>query len=337
MKIVLRFKGFVRFSLRKLHQVEYLLLKLAFKVVSPQIALTYDSISKQDGLGAQLQRILAIKSLCTDLRISYIHTGVADIAIHPLDLLNSESEIYTFLDKVNQFFYIESTKNQLFDEARTFQIRSLSNSSLALFLAKSLFLSQPMVLSVVEPYGCSDLFPSMYEGISRNLPTLKLSPVESSAIAIHYRRGFGNFDVQRGEGSSRELEISAILKKCNEIILSNKEISEVVIFTDAAPGDSIFSPPEHQRNAWVTNVNFDGENLVTKGIDVHSNFSSLQVPFTVISGGNPLDSLIALAQFDFLILSRSSFGYVSALLGDRKQVWLPKDFWHPPLPKWFTY
>jgi len=332
-----RFKKLVRFLLRKLSQLEYVFLKSAFKIVSPPIALTYDPISKQDGLGAQLQRILAIKSLCKDLRISYIHNGVADIAIHPLDLLNSENEIESFLDRVNQIFYIESTKDQLFDEAKTYQIRSLSNSSLALFLAKFVFFRRPMILSTVEPYGCSDLFPSMYEGISGHLPTLKLHPVESSAIAIHYRRGSGNFDVQKGEASSRELEISVLLKKCNEIVSANRGISEVFIFTDAAPDDSIFSPPEHQRNAWVTNKNFDGENLVSKGIDVHSNFSSLQVPFTVVSGGNPLDSLVALAQFDFLILSRSSFGYVSALLGDRKQVWLPKDFWHPPLPKWFTY
>jgi len=334
---MVRFKIFVRFSLRKLLQIEYMLLKIAFKVVSPPIALTYDAISKQDGLGAQLQRILAIKSLCTDLRVSYIHTGVADIAIHPLDSLDSEGEVKNFLNEVNEMFYIESTTHQPFDEAKTYQIRSLSNSSLASFLAKSIFFKRLIILSVVEPYGCSDLFPSMYEAIAKNLPNLKLHPAENSAIAIHYRRGSGNFDIQRGEGSSRELEIRTILKKCNQIILENGGISEVFIFTDASPGDSIFSPPEYQRNAWVTNKNFDGENLVTKGIDVHSNFSSLQVPFTVISGGNPLDSLIALAQFDFLILSRSSFGYVSALLGDRRQVWLPKDFWHPPLPKWFTY
>jgi hypothetical protein len=334
---MVRFKIFVRFSLRKLLQIEYMLLKIAFKVVSPPIALTYDAISKQDGLGAQLQRILAIKSLCTDLRVSYIHTEIADIAIHPLDSLDSESEVKNFSNKVNETFFIESTKHRPFDEAKTYQIRSLSNSSLALFLAKSIFFRRPIILSVVEPYGCSDLFPSMYEAIAKNLPNLKLYPGESSAIAIHYRRGSGNFDIQRGEGSSRELEIRTILKKCNQIILENGGISEVFIFTDAAPGDSIFSPPEHQRNTWVTNKNFDGENLVSKGIDVHSNFSGLQVPFTVVSGGNPLDSLIALAQFDFLILSRSSFGYVSALLGDRRQVWLPKDFWHPPLPKWFTY
>lgn len=334
---MVRFKLFVRFFFRKLHQVEYMLLKTAFKVVSPQIALTYDAISKQDGLGAQLQRILAIKSLCTDLRISYIHTGVADIALHPLDSLDSESEVKIFLNRVNEVFCIESTKHQSFEEAKTFQIRSLSNSYLALFLAKSIFLRRPIIVCVVEPYGCSDLSPSMYEEIAMNLPNLRLHPAESSAIAIHYRRGSGNFDIQRGEGSSRELEIRTILKKCNQIILQNGGISEVFIFTDASPDDLIFSPPEHQRNAWVTNKNFDGENLVTKGIDVHSNFSSLQVPFTVVSGGNPLDSLIALAQFDFLILSRSSFGYVSALLGDRSQVWLPKDFWHPPLPKWFTY
>ncbi len=314
-----------------------MLLKSAFRVVSPKIALTYDPISKQDGLGAQLQRILALKSLCIDLHIAYIHTGVTDIAIHPLDTLNSESEIERFLGRVNEIFYIESTKDHLFKDAKTYLIPSLSNSLLAFFLAKAVFFKRPIVLSVIEPYGCSDLFPSMYEGVARHLPLLRLGPGKESALAIHYRRGSGNFDIQKGEGISRELEISIILKKCNEIILANEIISEVVIFTDAAPGDSIFLPPEHQRNTWLTNNNFDGEQLLSKGIDLKSNFSSLQVPFTVVSGGNPLDSLISLAQFDFLVLSRSSFGYVSALLRNRKQVWLPTNFWHPPLPKWFTY
>ena len=337
MKFLFWFKKLVRFSLRRWSQIQYLFLKLVYKAFSPRIALTYDAISKQDGLGAQLQRILAIYSLSVDLRVSYIHTGLVDVAVHPLDSFKKKNEVNFFLKKVNRIFFIETMEAHSFVNARTYLIHSLSNLTLLAFLAKSLHSKNPIVLKITEPYKCSDLFPSMYEGVGSNLPFLNLDPIDKSTIGIHYRRGFGNFDIQKGEGSSRELEIATIVQKCNQIISDNNDISSVCIFTDAVTSDSIFSPPVHQRSLWLTNENFNGENLVSKGIDVHSSFSSLNVPFTVVSGGDPLDSLISMAHFDVLILSRSSFGYVSALLTTRKQVWLPEDFWHPPLRSWFTY
>lgn len=310
---------------------------MLFRLITPQIALTYDAQSKQDGLGAQLQRILAIHSLSVDLKLSYIHTGLADVAVHPLDPYQSECEVQNFLKKVNQVFEIESTKETSFDSARTILIPSLSIPSLFSILANFLISRRSIILRIVEPYKCSDLYPVMYAQISQHLQSLELEPINKSIIGVHYRHGFGNFDIQKGEKFPREIEIASIVKKCNEVIAANKGVTSVHIFTDAAPTDSIFSPPEHQRNLWLTNNNFDGETLVATGIDVNSGFSGLNVPFVVTSGGDPLESLISMAHLDYLVLSRSSFGYVSALLAHRREVWLPKTFWHPPLPSWRTY
>ena len=337
MKIPNWFRRLVRNSLKEIARIQFLILRMLFRVIPTRVALTYDALSKQDGLGAQLQRILAIHSLSVDLRISYIHTGLADVAIHPLDPYQSESQVQDFLKKVNRVFNIESTNEKSFDNARTYLIPSLSNLALFSILAKSLIFQRFIILKIVEPYRCSDLNPAMYEQISQHLRALELEPIDKSIIGVHYRRGFGNFDIQKGEKFSRELEISTIVKKCNEIIAANNEITTVHIFTDAAPTDSIFSPPEYQQKLWLTNINFDGERLFASGLDVNSGFGGLKVPFSVVSGGDPFESLISLAHLDYLVLSRSSFGYVSALLTRRTEVWLPKTFWHPPLPSWFTY
>lgn len=310
---------------------------MLFRLITPRIALTYDAQSKQDGLGAQLQRILAIHSLSIDLKLSYIHTGLADVAVHPLDPYQSETEVQNFLKKVNLVFDIKSTIEKSFDGARAVSIPSLSMLSLFSILVNSLISRRSIILKIVEPYKCSDLYPVMYAQISRHLQSLKLEPIDKSIIGVHYRHGFGNFDIQKGEKYPREIAITSIVKKCNEIIAANKEITSVQIFTDAAPTDLIFLPPEYQRELWLTNNNFDGETLVANGIDVNSGFSGLRVPFVVTSGGDPLESLISMAHLDYLVLSRSSFGYVSALLAQRREVWLPKTFWHPPLPSWSTY
>ncbi len=310
---------------------------MLFRLITPPIALTYDALSKQDGLGAQLQRILAIRSLSTELKLSYIHTGLADVAVHPLDPYQSESEVQNFLKKVNLVFDIESTKEESFDNARTVLAPSLNMLSLFSILVNSLISRRSFILKIVEPYKCSDLHPAMYTQISQQLQSLRLEPIDKSIIGVHYRHGFGNFDIQKGEKYPREIEIASIVNKCNEIIAANKAITAVHIFTDAAPTDLFFSPPEYQRELWLTNNNFDGETLVANGIDVNSGFSDLNVPFVVRSGGDPFESLISLAHLDYLVLSRSSFGYVSALLAHRREVWLPKTFWHPPLPSWFTY
>ena len=310
---------------------------MLFRLIRPRIALTYDALSKQDGLGAQLQRILAIHSLSIDLKLSYIHTGLADVAVHPLDPYQSVNEVQIFLKKVNLVFDIESTQEKSFDSAKTFQIPSLSILSLFSSLANSLIFRRSIILKIVEPYKCSDLYPVMYVHVSQHLQSLELKPIDLSVIGVHYRHGFGNFDIQKGEKFPREVEIASIVKKCNEIIAANKEVTSVHIFTDATPTDSIFSPPEYQRELWLTNNNFDGETLVANGIDVNSGFSGLNVPFVVTSGGDPFESLLSMAHLDYLVLSRSSFGYVSALLAHRREVWLPKTFWHPPLPSWFTY
>ena len=320
-----------------MNQILYLIVKRIFLLCAPPIALTYDAYSKQDGLGAQTQRILAIHSLSVNLRVSYIHAGIVDMAVHPLDSLNSRDDVEAFLGKVNQCFYIEPTQKRSFVNAKTYSVSRLTNFQLLLFFAKSFFLRNSIILEIVEPYGCSDLFPVMYKSAFESLLNLGLEPSIKTTIGIHYRRGFGNFDIQKGEGLSREVEVSKIVRKCNEIVEGNPDISSVYIFTDAVPNDSIFTPPLHQKGLWINNINFDGKDLISAGIDLNSNFSNLKVPFTVISGGDPLESLLSLAHFDTLILSRSSFGYVSALLALRKEVWLPKDFWHPPLPGWSTY
>ena len=56
--------------------------------------------------------------------------------------------------------------------------------------------------------------------------------------------------------------------------------------------------------------------------------------FEFAFGGDPLDVIKSLASADHLILSRSSFGYVAAILNPKGQVYFPSQFWHVPMKGW---
>jgi hypothetical protein len=70
------------------------------------------------------------------------------------------------------------------------------------------------------------------------------------------------------------------------------------------------------------------------GLDIEEVFREISADIKVLYGGDPLDVIKSLASADHLILSRSSFGYVAAILNQEGQVYFPSQFWHAPMKSW---
>ena len=51
--------------------------------------------------------------------------------------------------------------------------------------------------------------------------------------------------------------------------------------------------------------------------------------------GDPIEALEAMATADLLMMSRSSFSYVAAILNEEGIV-IYHPFWHSPLPEWIV-
>ena len=119
--------------------LQFKFLKLCCILLKPKIALTYWNTSKADGVGAQIQRILAIRSLASSLHLGYLHTEIKSLAIHPLDSYQNDNEMEVFLLKLNHEFWMQDSNYGFVKNLRELQTHTLTFSFLFLSIFKAVF------------------------------------------------------------------------------------------------------------------------------------------------------------------------------------------------------
>ena len=322
--------------MRGLHgALQFKFLKLFCILLKPKIVLTYWNTRKADGVGAQIQRILAIRSLSSSLHLGYLHTEIKSLAIHPLDSYQNDNEMEVFLLKLNHEFWMPNSHDSFSENIRELQTKTLSFSFLFLCILKSVFSKKQLLVKLVEAYPISEHDPHLYEGILQFLPNFILPPKTDAVVAVHYRRGVGGFAVQQGERVSREIPGNYFAALTKEII-DEQQSSDIklFVFTDSPTEDVIYTPPSNQSHLWTNSTSFSEGKMHVLGLDIEEVFREISVEVKVVYGGDPLDVIKKLASADHLILSRSSFGYVAAILNNEGRVYFPSHFWHAPMKSW---
>lgn len=308
---------------------------ISFFNVGGRLRLGYTSKFHQDGLGAQLQRVLAIQGLANFWKLQVLHQKVESISVHPLDQISTSLEIQNLnaefnflisatveLDATNEIIYVDELK-----------VRNLINSIIRLQNNKSMSL----LILLTHPYKFVDSMPTLYlnsidQEFKRRLGSF-INEDLTNSIAIHYRAGTGNYALQPNQRISRQIRIENFTAPLIQL-LERTKFEKIVVYTDAPETPIIFYPPSSQRNSWQGLPGFDGESFDINAIDFQDWIRSIPVEVSIKRGGNPIRSLANLSQAQGLVLSNSSFGYCAALLGLCQFVYLPKSFWHPKLPKW---
>ena len=309
---------------------------LTFMTVN--VSLTYDPTRKPDGVGAQLQRILAIYGLCNITKLKYSHTGISDVAVHALDPYQNMAEYQRFLAHLNSIFALKSSE---VPTSRTeilvqhFRTRTLIYYSLLSILKRRHFL-----LRISEPYAITDSVSNIYSFIHPLQDELKdfmaKFKVDSPTIAIHYRWGVGGKQIQQGESTTRELDVTYYAKVIKHIKSVYPETNfKIVVVTDAPDKSLIYEPPSKQSSLWLGSPGFNAERntINVSGMDMRMLFKNLEMEVEVKSGGNPMEAIAVLANADHVILSRSSLSFVSGLIS-KSEVYFPISFWHRPLKSW---
>jgi len=332
-------KMFLRPLRKKMRRLQgaffFRLLKSVCNLLKPNIVLTYLNTSKMDGVGAQIQRILAIRSLANSLHFGYLHTEIDSLAIHPLDSYQSIDEMKVFLLKLNHEFRMQSTEEYLVENLHESQTDILTFSFLFSCIFRAKFSSKPTLVRLVEPYPISEYDPDLYQDIRKFLPNFVLPLKSGASVAVHYRRGVGGFAIQRGERVSREIAGNYFASLAKEIIDINQTPDlKLQIFTDSPIEDVIFTPPKVQSDLWTNSPSFSEGDMHVLGLNVQDFFKDISADLEIFYGGDPLEVIKSLAGADHLILSRSSFGYVAAILNDRGKVYFPSQFWHAPMKGW---
>jgi hypothetical protein len=341
----LTYKGIARLKqvFRLVHRRNQLILgsillgiaKFSCFILKPKIVLTYANSPKPDGVGAQLQRIFAIRSLADTLRLGYKHTPISSVAVHPLDPYQTVEEMKIFVSRLNQEFLIKDSKFDDTVDLVEYEVRELTFSRLFLCILKCSIRKKQTLIKCVEAYSIVERDPKIYSKLIQFLPNY--IPLHSAAktLAIHYRRGVGGLSVQHGEKISREITSSYFVSISKKIMHQSMDKSlKLVIYTDSPPADLIFSPPPNQLNLWENSLRFNGREMQIIGLDLEKIFEDISSSVEVVYGGDPLDVIKALASADHLVLSRSSFGYVAGLLNNHGEIYFPSEFWHIPKQGW---
>lgn len=309
--------------------------KLIIRMLRPNLILTYDNSTKPDGVGAQIQRILAIRSMAQNLGLGYLHTGIHSVAVHPLDPYQSQSELVGFVKNLNHVFYIESTAELNVSTLNELEVRSLTFVILFRNIFKSVIQKRTVLVRCLEPYGVSDHDPNIYLGIRDFLPHFKPISHDTFTLGIHYRRGVGGMAVQNGESISRELNPNYFITIANRIAAERlPSTTSIQLYTDAPKNDLEFLPPADQSELWKNSPRFENGVMSVLGANPEILFDKLLVAPVIVRGGDPLQVIRELAGLDVLIMSRSSFSYVGAVLNDRGKIYFPKSFWHSPMIGW---
>ena len=337
-------KGLLRPIYRRTQRVQHLfllnILRILFspKQISSRVSLGYVSGGKNDGLGAQLQRVLALNGLGTYLSLTVEHSPIESIAVHPLDGFRDERELAAFVTQVNRVIDAEENDSQAGDDVYYFNEVSFLDFVRVFF--QVLIFRNCIRMQITHPYSLVDAKPGIYRCVLNSKISERLSKLASRnlnmQIAVHHRQGVGGKVVQPGQAIPREMDFDSYRAPITNTKVELGDL-KVVLFTDAPLEDISFEPPKDQISSWQGLPAFDGAKMEIKSKSF-SEFQGTDRLFSeIVRGGNPLVTLADISSASGMILCRSSFGYVAALLSSSNSVWIPRDFWHPALPGWHTY
>lgn len=332
--------------IRKLNRIisAYLLFlptKFFISLRSSSIEFSNNTHSKIDGVGAQIQRLLAIHSLSKKYGVRFHQNIFEDISVHALDPFQSKSSKDDFLVKLNHLFASSNSTQNV--STRVIEISTLSSWKLFRKVALNLFIPGNITYNIVEPYALTDCFTDIYQGVENNFPNWVAFSSGMAAnfskplVSIHYRQGVGGSVIYPGQKIPRELPATYFLAKLQNAFGEEDFTFPVQIFTDAPIVDTIYEPEVAQRSHWEGTPGFTDGKMVIKGNDLFAFFSANHISVNIHSGGDPIDAIAIMSSSDLLITSRSSLSYVAGLLNSKGTIVAAEGFWHPAPSHWITH
>lgn len=313
------------------------LLRVLSLKTSPKIYLSFDAEVSTDGTGAQLQRQITIYSLVRYFGFKYVHQGIKQVAVHPLDPFQSDSDYREYLNRLDKFLNL-SNYGEVFPGNFVRRISRLTFLTLLSNLLQALIFRKPRLLLVHEPYPVSEFCPGVLE--HQNIKIVEdlkeLSSDDVIRIVLHYRQGVGGFAIYPGQNIPREIIIEKFVDRIKEITSSVASSSpiQITVLTDGPESETKFTPPANQIDLWEGTPGFYNGEMTIKPVSFELLQGYCTLPLQVIRGGNPLEAIKLMSTADFLIVGKSSLSFVGGLLNQKGQTYLPKDFWHRPLRNW---
>lgn len=313
------------------------------------VFLTYDNRNNPDGVGAQLHRVYGIYCLSRLLGTKYIHTPLHDVYYQGIDAFQNQQKDPQFVDLFNRTFSLPSdqttTSNPAcvslhsvpvgrFDRAlklryggRSKHLLPIRFSKFGRLVAEWSKRNTETIVQIGAPHTLLDRYARGYEICESLSPFKKEKPNQTLRIAIHVRRGELTFvNSERLIGMSYYVNVArtlaAALTSLN--IPFQLELHSELLQKEAAvrPDDPAFKGRIRSLVQLRPEQDPFSEFDVLPGLKRYINEPTM----TCIE---------RLATADILVMSKSSFSYLAAILNVGGIV-LYHPFWNYPLSKWLV-
>ena len=299
--------------------------------------LTYDNEKIQDGVGAQLLRIIGIRAICNYFKLGYIHSGIKKLTITQLDPAQSEEEIHSYISYLNGIFKFDSQGIKEFHEV--YHIYNLSHRILLTYGLRAFFFRRTTLLKVVIPFYITNKNIKIFKSASDLLPRFNSKMFQDKIkLVIHFRAGADPSHIDTGKTEARFLPINYFEKLVFQIQKDNPGHEwDICLLTDAPAEPFYYSPPMDQLEKWEeTGYKIKNGLIEIKALNLSSS-NIAEIPgFRIVHGGDPVEALKEMASADYLLMSRSTLSFVGALLNQTGLIFYPPRFGSQPLTGWIS-
>jgi len=299
----------------------------------PENSIFFENVSAQkDGYGAQIQRILSIKSLANSVQKPFILNPLTEVEDQITQKTLSCEERR---EEISQFnFWLSDLLSSQRDAHTSFNKIIQINSPSELFFQLLRFLLIPkfkefkIKFRMENAYFLTDIDPDLYLSVFDSKDSVEYELGKIREIHVHVR--FVNFSI----GTFRSLNSDFYFETLDRLTSKLEETKtdyKIVLHSDFS------SPFDNSRQKQITQMTknhlydlqiADSENMpdgkvLNTAFDflraIHDRYSNVQVS----KSQSPLESLKSMAAADFLILSKSSFAFVAGILNRRGEIISP--------------
>lgn len=302
-----------------------------------RLSFEYNNSILQDGMGAQILRIISLKAISDELHCDF----------EPFKILNFDEAVFNNFDKTMKKEIINKWENLLLIKTNTnnkFKITINFNSSrifwLYLIRAISKITFIRFKVKCAFPAAVIDKSSYIYENCRNYLNHVAIPTSQNKAlkIVIHIRRGevlLSQFKFRYLPFDYYENILSIIIPILNE----NKTEYNITVLLEKITNPFLSSQSEKViasllENPYNPNLLLQGTGdylLVDDPIDA-LRFPSL-ASCSMKSNNDAFSDFVDMCNSDILVVSKSSFSFAAGLLNQRALKIFP-SFWHSPPTTW---
>jgi hypothetical protein len=252
---------------------------------------------KTDGAGAQANACMSAMAFAEAAGIRYVHTPFSSIA-HP------EGEPAVWTQRWEEFFGLGTGEVAVAEVENAVDLKTFLNRP-------SSWRDENQIVVAQHFHGFCNRYPDAYLPILPRLREKYLSTSKPAAasraggeilIAVHIRRGdVSQTDAITAERFTDDRRILKTLRDCLKVMSSLKLTPRITIYSEGKPED-------------------------------FAAFRDLGCELRI--GTDPFETINNLVYCDILVMAKSAFSYVPALLSDAAKLYEP--FWTKPMSDWIV-